>query len=274
MSYAELVQTLKSSLAGFIESIIQHLPGVLGALGLVLLGWIVARLLRALIVKLARVFDWLFKNDTVREALRRVGVEQTAGEVAANIVFWMVMLFFVATATEMLGLPVVATWFGGLTYYLPRVLVGILIVLAGLLAGRFAGDTIGRAADAANLAYAAVLGRVTQGVIVLIAIVTACEQLGIDTALLTATITIVIGAVLGGAALSFALGSRVQAGNIIAAHYVRQAYKVGQTVKVAGEQGRIVEFAPNAVIIETPDGHLLVPAEEFSRSVSLLVTGA
>jgi len=273
MSYEQWAETLRSSFIRFIESIAQHLPGVLGALVLVIVGWIVARLLRALIVKMARAFDWLLKNETVQGALRRVGVEQTAGEIFGNVVFWVVLLFFLAAATEMLGLPVIATWFGGLTYYLPRVLVGILIVLAGLLAGRFAGDAIGRAADAADLAYAVTLGRVAQWVIVLIAVVTACEQLGIDTALLTATITIVIGAVISGAALSFALGSRVQAGNLIAAHYVRQTYEVGQTVKVREAQGRIVEFATHAVILETPEGRLLVPAEEFSRSVSLLVTG-
>jgi hypothetical protein len=274
MSYEQWAETLRSSFTRLIESFAQHLPGVIGALALIVVGWIVARLLRALIVRLARVFDWLLKNDTVRDALSRVGVKQSAGEIVGNIVFWAVVLLFLAAATEILGLPVIATWFGGLTYYLPRVLVGILIVLAGLLAGRFAGDAIRRAADAANLAHAAALGRATQGVVLLIAVVTACEQLGIDTALLTATITIVIGAMIGGAALSFALGSRVQAGNIIAAHYVRQAYEIGQTVKVAGVQGRIVEFATNAVIIETPEGRLLVPAEEFSRGVSLLVTGA
>ncbi len=272
MSYEQWAETLRSSFTRFVESIAQHLPGVLGALVLVLVGWIVARLLRALIVRLARAFDWLFRNDAVQGALKRVGVEQTAGEVVGNIVFWVVVLFFLAAATEILGLPVIATWFGGLTYYLPRVLVGILLVLAGLLAGRFVGDAVRRAANAASLAYSAALGRATQGVIVVIAIVTACEQVGIDTALLTATITIVIGALIGGAALSFALGSRVQAGNIIAAHYARQAYEIGQTVKVAGAQGKILEFSSNAVLIETTEGRLLVPAEEFSRGVSLLVT--
>ena len=273
MSYEQWAETLGSSFTRLVESIAQHLPGVLGAVVLVLVGWVVARLLRALIVRLTRAFDWLFKSDTVQGALKRIGVSQTAGEVVANIVFWVVLLFFLAAATEMLGLPVIATWFGGLTYYLPRVLVGVLIVLAGLFAGRFVGDAIGRAANAASLAYAAALGRVAQGVIVLIAVVTACEQLGIDTALLTATITIVLGALIGGAALSFALGSRVQAGNIIAAHYVRQAYEVGQTVRVAGVHGKIVEFSASAVLIETPEGRLMVPAEEFSRGVSVLVTG-
>lgn len=273
MNFAQWVETLKGSFSGFVDSLVLYMPRLVGALGLILLGLIVARLVRALFVRLSRVLDWLFKSDAVRKALQRVGVKQTAGEVAGRIVSWIVMLLFLAAATEMLGLPVLATWFGGLTYYLPRVLVGILIVLAGLLAGRLVGDAIARAAAAAGLAYGAALSRVGQGVIVLIAVVTACEQVGIDTALLTATITIVIGAVISGAALSFALGSRAQAGNIIAAHYVRQSYQVGQTIKIGEAQGKILEFEPHAVIIETRDGRLLVPAEEFSRCVSLLVTG-
>lgn len=274
MSYQQWLESIKDLFAQIAGSFAQHLPGILGALVLILVGWIIARLLRALVVRVTRSFDWLLRNDTARGAMQRLGVKQTGGEVVGGLVFWAVVLFFSAAATEMLGFPVIATWFAGLVYYLPRILVAIFIVLAGLLVGRLASNGVERAAGAVELAYADKLGRVAHGVIVLVAVVTASEQVGIDTALLTATITIVLGAVIGGAALSFALGSRVQAGNIIAAHYVREAYEVGQTVRVAGAQGRIVDFASNAVLIETAEGRLMVPAAEFSAGASLLVNEA
>jgi small-conductance mechanosensitive channel len=181
-------------------------------------------------------------------------------------------LFFTA-ATETLGLPVLATWLGGVSYYLPRVLVAVLIVFAGLLAGNLARDAITGAADAARLTYGSLLGQAVQGVILLIAIVTSVDQLGIESRFLTATITIVIGAIIGAAALAFGLGSRTAVSNIIAVHYLRQIYRVGHTVKVGNVHGKILEITPTAVIIEESDGRVLVPAKEFSEGISVLITG-
>ena len=200
------------------------------------------------------------------------GVQRPASEIVGSLVFWTVLLFFITAATETLGLPVIATWIAARSYYLPRVLVGLLLLLAGLLAGNLAGEAIQRAAAAVGVAQAALLGQAAQLAILLIAIVTAVEQLGIDTAFLTATITIVIGAIVGGAALAFGLGARNHVGNLIAAHYLRQVYRAGQTIRVAGVEGTLAEISQTAAVIESAEGRVLVPAREFSETVSVLVT--
>jgi small-conductance mechanosensitive channel len=156
---------------------------------------------------------------------------------------------------------------------MPRILVALLIVIAGILAGNLARNAISGAAGAARLAYGGLLGRAVQGVIVLIAIVTAVDQLGIESRFLTATLTIVLGALVGGAALAFGLGSRTAVSNIIAAHYLRQIYRVGHTIRIGDVHGKIVEITATAVVIERPEGRVLVPAKDFSEGVSVLFTG-
>ena len=46
-------------------------------------------------------------------------MERGASEVISRIVFWVVFLLFFTAATETLGLPVLATWLAGVSYYLP-----------------------------------------------------------------------------------------------------------------------------------------------------------
>ena len=272
MDYAQWLAVLQEGLADLARRLTEFLPSLLGAVALLLGGWLLARLLRALIRRLARHFDWLLGSRIVTGALRRLGVDRPAAEVLSGLVFWAVILFFLTAATETLGLPVIATWIAGLSYYLPRVLVGLLILIAGLLAGSLAGEAVQRAAMAAGLAQAALLGQAAQLAILLIAVVTAVEQLGIDTAFLTATVTIVIAAVAGAAALAFALGARTHVANLLAAHYLRQVYRVGQTVRVGGFEGTLAEILPTAAVLETGDGRVLVPAAEFSDTVSVLLT--
>lgn len=145
--------------------------------------------------------------------------------------FWVVFLFFLTAATETLGLPVLATWLSGVSRCLPRVLVAVLLVLAGLLAGNLARDAITTAAAAAGVVYGQLLGRVAQVIILLIAVVTGVDQIGIDSKF--RTLTIVIGAITGGTALAFGLGARISVSNIIASHYLRPTYRFGHTVRIS-----------------------------------------
>jgi small-conductance mechanosensitive channel len=238
----------------------------------VLAGWLLAHLLRAAIVRLSGRLDRLMHSQAKDDFLRRLGVERPASAVIGGIVFWLVFLLFFTAATEALGLPVLATWLSGVSYYLPRVLIAALIVLAGLLAGNLARDTIAATASAAGLAYAELLGRAVYVIVLLVAVVTGVDQLGIESRFLTLTITIVIAALISGAALAFGLGSRTAVSNIIAAHYLRQNYRVGHFVKIGSAQGRIAEITPTAVILDSADGRIMVPAKDFSEVASVLIT--
>ena len=124
---------------------------------------------------------------------------------------------------------------------------------------------------AAGLAYGPLLGRLAQVVVVMIAVVTGIDQVGVESRFLIAALTIVIAAVIGGAALAFGLGARTAVSNIIGAHYLRQTYRVGQTVRIGSVEGSIVAMTTTAVILETGGGRVLVPAKEFSEGVSVLV---
>ena len=272
MDYVRWVEALDKSFNLFIQRIAEHFPNILGSLLLVLVGWLLARLVRAAIIRLSGRLDGLFRSQTRDDFLRRLGVERPASTLIGGIVFWLVFLVFFAAATETLGLPVLATWLSGVSYYLPRILASALIILAGLFAANLARDAIAATAGAAGLAYSELLGRAVYVIVLLVAIVTGVDQLGIESRFLTLTIAVVIGALIGGAALAFGLGSRTTVSNIIAAHYLRQIYRVGQTVRIHDIYGRIAEITPTSVILEGPEGRVLVPAKDFSEVASVLIT--
>jgi hypothetical protein len=271
MDYSRWVQAVNDSFNLFMVRVGEHLPNILGGILLILIGWGLARLARSVTIRLSSRLDGLFRGRGVDHFLKRFGVEWPASTVIGGIIFWLVFLLFFTAATETLGLPVLATWLSGVSYYLPRVLGAVLIVLAGLLAGNLARDAITATATAAGLGYGELLGRGVQVVILLIAVVTGVDQLGIESRFLTITITVVIAAIIGGAALAFGLGSRTTVSNIIAAHYLRQVYRIGHTVRIGEVHGRIVEITPTWVVLENAAGRVFVPAKDFSEVASVLL---
>lgn len=274
MDYVRWAEALDRSFTVFVQRIGEHFPNILGSVLLIFVGWLLARVLRSTIIRLSGRLDRFVRKQASDDFLMRFGIERPASAVIGSIVFWLVFLLFFTAATETLGLPVLATWLGGISYYLPRILVAALIIFAGLLAGNLAREAISAAATTAGLNYGQLLGRAVYVIILLIAIVTAVDQLGIESRFLTLTITIVIGALIGGAALAFGLGSRTTVSNIIAAHYVRQVYRVGDDVKIGAIHGKIVEFRPTCVILEGVDSRVLIPAKDFSETASMLITKA
>lgn len=271
MDYTTWTSTLGRSLSLLIDRMTEHLPSLVGATALLLLGWALAHLLRAWFTRLLGSVHWLVRSHAIQRALHRVGVERSVSEVIGGLIFWVILLLFFTAATEILGLPVLASWLAGVSYYLPRVLVGVLIILAGLLAGNLAREGIVAASTVARIPYSGLLGRTAQWVILLIAVVTAVDQIGIESRFLTATITIVIGTVIGGIAIAFGLGARTAVSNIIAVHYLRQIYRVGQTIRIGGVQGKIVEITPTAVLVDSAEGQMLIPGKQFSEAVSVLI---
>ena len=67
------------------------------------------------------------------------------------------------------------------------------------------------------------------------------------------------------------LGARTVVGNILASHYLHQAYRVGHRIRVGEIRGRIEEIHPTHVILEADEGRILVPAKEFAETISVLL---
>lgn len=269
MDYQSWTQALNQAMQLLVQKTSGHVPNILGAIALLIGGWILARILRFACVRLIGGLDGLLRRHGMERLLIRIGLARPASELIGSILYWLVLLVFFTAATEILGLPVVATWLGGVSTYLPRILVAILMLLGGFLAGSLARDAV--ASAAAGIAYSVLLGRVVYVAIVLVAVVTGIDQIGIESRFLTMTIAIVIGSLVGAAALAFGLGARTAVSNIIASHYLRQIYREGHTIRIGEAQGKISEITNTVVILENSNERLVVPAKEFSERMSVLL---
>ncbi len=259
----------------FASELGQFLPTLASAAGLLLLGWLVALLLRVASRRgTERVLRRVGRDTAVERALETSGVRPTIARLVGGFVFWLVLLLFLAAAIETLGLPVLSSSLRQVTHYLPNVLAGVLIVVGGLVVGKLAGGGVITAASTAGIARAATLGRAVQTTILLVAIVVGLEQIGIRGQLFVVIVAVIFATFLGGAGIAFGLGARTAVSNIIASHYASQAYRPGQMVRIGAIQGRVVETTPTAVVVHTDEGRVHIPAMRFSEETSILLTEA
>jgi small-conductance mechanosensitive channel len=166
---------------------------------------------------------------------------------------------------------VVSSVLGRLARYLPSVLSGVVIVIAGVVVGNLARHAAGSAARAARLGYSRALGEIARFSVLAVAGVMALEQFGINSTVLVVAFGLAIGGGIGGLALAFGLGSRDAVSNLVAGRHVSRTYRAGQRVRVGDVEGRIIQLEGSSVTLDTGEGRTMVPAKLFAETPSVLL---
>ena len=192
------------------RSFVETVPSLVAALIFLLIGLTLARVLSAIVEKtLEKInLDNYTSKVGINEILARVGFGKSATHVLVFIIYWSIILVFVTIAANVLNLYAVSVMLEKFMLFVPKLVAAVALVFGGLLFARFSYDVISNSAKANNLRGGVALAKVVQGVIVIVATLTALQQIGMDTALLN-SIMIIFTASIGLAfALAFGLGAR------------------------------------------------------------------
>lgn len=260
--------SLTGAAAALLDRLSAHLPNLIGALLLLGAGWLLARLLRVLAVRGMLLAETLIERMAGPSRLR-VG---RSAHVLGTVVYWVVLLFFVTAATHVLGLQTFTQWLARLLDYLPTLAAGLLIIAAGYLLARFTADLVHATATRLQPAQRNALARVAQGATLVAAILVGADQIGIKVTWIAILAAVVIASVLGGVTIAVSLGARSYVANLIGAHYLRQAFQVGQRVRVSGFEGRIVDVSATSLVLETKEGRVALPGRVYHDEPIVLLT--
>ena len=237
------------------------LPNLVGAFVILVVGYVVARFAGAVVRRLVAAvgFDHLSARTGLAAMLERINVSRTASYIVGRIVFWILMLAVLLSASESLGLERLSATIDRLVQYLPRVLGAVFILALGLFAATFGRDAVRAAASNIGSEHATTLGNATYGLLAVIAIALSIGQLELEAALLTVAVGIVMTAACIAAALAFGLGSREVAANVLAGTYLRDNYPPGTRIAVDEAEGEVVAVETLATVLDTGEGEASIP---------------
>lgn len=236
------------------------------------LGWLLAYVVRGLVGRLIRNTARLLGTRSEAERMSVAMVSRhRVDEIVARVAFWVVVLFSVNFATQELGFSVVSQWLADVRGYLPRIFLSVVIVFIGTIAASVCRSAIVRALPASDIVDPQGFGGLVQGIVIAFSVLVAVQQLGIDVGFIITVVTIALIGFFAAGALAFGFGGRTTVANILASHYVRELYEVGQTIRIRDLEGRIVRMTPTAVILSTEDGETAVPSQLFVEASSTRV---
>ena len=239
MEFDPWTQSLLAAMSSLWASVAAFIPRLFGAL--VVVAWLCGgQTTRYVALKvLAKVgLDRLMAGTGLTKLLGRAGIRIPVSALIGKVVYWFVLLIFLVSAAESLGLERVSATLDMLALYVPKVFGAALILLAGVLLAQVLSGLVRGAAESVGLDYANGLARIAQGLVIIISISVAIGQLEVKTELLNYVIAIVLITFGLAVALAFGLGSRELVGQILAGIYVRELYEVASGCAWKTSKGR------------------------------------
>lgn len=218
-------QAVLVAVTAALSNFLGFLPGLVGAILVLIIGWILAGALATLIERGLRAigFERAVDRGGIGAFLARTGTTWTASKVVAELVKWFVFLIFAQAAANVLGMPQVTAIVNSIVLYIPNVVVALVVLVAGSLIARLASDLVRGTARQMGLGSPNLLAAVTRYAILGFAVVAAVDQLRIASTLLYALVIGFIGALALAFGLAFGLGGRE-----VAADITRNWYHAGQ----------------------------------------------
>lgn len=210
------------------------LPSVGAAIAILIAGYLLARLLErwtdALLKRLN--FNRMAEAGGISEAMGRTGTRLDPIHAVGKLLFWLVMLVVILLASSALGLESIREMFGTMLSYIPVLIAAIVIVVLGMIVGEFVRALV--LASAGGVEGVPTLARIAKGVVVLIAVFMAVQQLGVADELVTAAFTLILGAIALAVGLAFGLGNRDLAGEM-----TRRWYEEGRARRMRRKMDRM-----------------------------------
>ncbi|MGI5827649.1 MAG: mechanosensitive ion channel family protein [Patescibacteria group bacterium] len=208
-----IVETIISSLADALSSIIAFIPDLIAGIVILLVGWIVAAVLRAGVRKLLEVIN-------IRGWLSRAGVDKSSQQetwitILAQLVFWTVLIFFLIPAFEAWNVPGVTNVINQLILYLPQVIAAVVIGLLGFIFANLLGDIVRNTSRSMGENVSSILSGIARYSILVFTGLIVLQELGIAPALIQILLSGLMVAFALAVGLAFGLGGRDAASRML-----------------------------------------------------------
>ena len=208
-----LIDTVNNIIQPFWQSFVTFLPDLFGGLLILIIGLVVANLLKGILLTLFAFLklERLFQQSKAVEK----GEVKLWEEVIAEIVRWTVVILFLIPTLQVWGLSEAITVLNQVLFYIPNVIVAVVIGFVGLISSNLVANVVRRTIKSLGSTTANTLAVFTKSVIVFFTILVVLNQLGVAQDIIRILFTGIIGMLALAGGLAFGLGGKDMARDLL-----------------------------------------------------------
>ena len=184
MSEVVFLQTVPPYLNDLVASSVAILPRLVGAVLILLVGWLLGGLVARVVAKVADRFE--MDRAVLATPIGTIlgGSEKAVSNAFGTLAKWFVFAVAILAAANVLAIALLSEWISTAVSYLPALAAGLLVIVLGFVLADFVGDAIQRTQAATENAYTGAFATGVRMFLYFTVIVIGLSTMGIDTAIL------------------------------------------------------------------------------------------
>lgn len=265
--FSEIRNVLLININLFVDALSAYAPKILKAMLILLVGIIIAHYIRKGVIKVLDLigFSEVAHSAFIGRFFSLIRIKRNPVIVIADVVYWLIFLFFISSAINALDLVEVGSIVAAVTSYVPAIFIAVVTLIVALVVARFFSKLLTGSLERINFPYSSLIGRSVEIVLVLFGLGIAITHIGIDISLLTTNVTIFIAGFVALVVFALANSSRSGLSNMVSGYHVKKIFKVGDEVSILGFQGTVVEITDMMLVLKTENGNKYLPNDLVLR---------
>jgi hypothetical protein len=243
-------------------------PNIIGAIVVLLIGWLVTKL----IVKVVKKALTLAKANKLDDALNEIEIVEGKNlkfdtiKIVSNFVKWLIYIMLIIMVSDILNLKIISEEISNLFSYLPRLFAALVIFILGLLFANFIKKGLKSFFESMDLSGSKIISQIVFFILLIFISITALNQAGVNTEIITSNLTMILAAFLLAFAFAFGFGAREVVGDLLRTFYTRKTFEIGQKIEFQGKNYEVDAIDNIRVILKNEDGRLIVPIKNIVES--------
>ncbi|USD25733.1 mechanosensitive ion channel family protein [Flagellimonas marinaquae] len=239
-------------------------PKIFGAIIILIIGWLTIKIVTFLLKKVLKItkIDALNEKINDMEITGKSDFKIDLSKIVLGFAKWFLILVFLILAADILNFQIISQEIGNLLNYLPRFFSALVLLMVGFYIGSLVKKTVKKLFESFELGGSNLVSNLLFYIIVIFMSITALNQAGVDTTIITNNITMILGAFLLAFALGVGLGTREIIADIMRSFYTRKTYAVGDRIVIGDDEGTIKAIENNSLILETRAGEFVIPIKD------------
>ncbi len=245
-------------------NIMGTLPNIIGAILILIIGWLITKVVLMVlkrVLKFAKV-DKLTELINEKNIFGKTDLKFNTSKVILGFVKWILFLVFLIVAADIMNWQIVSIEIGKLLGYLPKLFSAIALFMVGLYIANFVKKAIKGVFESFDLVGAKPISSLVFYIIAIIITVTALNQAGIQTDIITNNLTIILGAFLGAVAIGLGFGSKDIVGDLLKSFFTRKNFEIGQKISFNGVTGTVESIENITMTVRTTNGKVILPIRD------------
>lgn len=200
------------------QGVLHLLPNVIAAIVILIIGWIIAAALAKLVRRIIEFtkIDEVIDKAGLDKGMSEIGIDFNLAKLISWLVKWFILIVVLIAVAEVLKLGQITTFLQTIAFYIPNIIIAVVILLVGLVLGNFVHKVVSKAVQASKLnAAEGFLATLAKWSIYVFALLAALTHLKIAPELIQTLFTGLIGMLALAGGLAFGLGGKDSARDFI-----------------------------------------------------------